>query len=342
VVRDAAPPSTPEPPDKGDVMGRTTTIRGLLVAATAAAAMLAPVATGGGAQAVGSGRLAGTLHTTGTDTTIYTSAGLPVRLLGFNWPGTPPGGRTDALKAKDACGKVWRTPADHLPAYTFNYDNMYQVIHDWGYNTIRIPVAWHNLEPVAPVWDAATGRYVHSWSTAYLNDLKSMVTKAQAAGLYVIFDMHRDFWGPALHNIIKWNGQPGMCEGTGMPRWLNPSIDAKASATQTVDAYNAMNWFYRNLPDPASITTHETPWQLFEDAWSELSYVFSARSGFPAYQAVVGADVLNEPYSKYVGGNPPAGQTVLQAAASRLNAFYTATAPAITAENTGLLLFLDD
>jgi hypothetical protein len=103
-----------------------------------------------------------------------------------------------------------------------------------------------------------------------------------------------------------------------------------------------MNWFYRNLPDPASITTHETPWQLFEDAWSELSYVFSARSGFPAYQAVVGADVLNEPYSKYVGGNPPAGQTVLQAAASRLNAFYTATAPAITADNPGWLLFFED
>ena len=103
------------------------------------------------------GRLDGTLHTSGTDTVIYTAANQPVRLLGFNWPGTPTGGRTEALKAKDACGKVWRTPADKLPGFTFNYDNMYQVIHDWGYNTIRIPVSWNNLEPVAPVWDATSG-----------------------------------------------------------------------------------------------------------------------------------------------------------------------------------------
>jgi len=321
---------------------RATRIRRQLVVAAVAASLLTPAAASRGAQAAAAGRLDGTLHTSGTDTRIYTATNQPVRLLGFNWPGTPTGGRTDALKAKDDCGNVWRTPADRLPGLTFNYDNVYQVVHDWGYNTIRIPVSWNNLEPVAPVWNAATGQDVHSWSAAYLNDLRSMVTKAQAAGLWVVLDLHQDFWSPALHHIVKWNGQQGLCEGVGMPRWLDPSIDAKPSATQQVDFYNAMNWFYRNVPDPASTLTHATPWQLFQSAWSELSYVFSARSGFPAYRAVVGADLLNEPYAKYVGGSPPAGQTVLQAAGSRLAAFYTAAAPAVTTDNPGWLLFFED
>jgi hypothetical protein len=35
------------------------------------------------------------LHTTGTDSLIYDSANVPVRLVGFNWSGTDLGGRAD-------------------------------------------------------------------------------------------------------------------------------------------------------------------------------------------------------------------------------------------------------
>jgi len=92
-----------------------------------------------------------TLHTTGTDSRIYDAANRPVRLVGFNWPGTPTGGRRDNLATPDACGKTWRTPADSVARLAFNYDDMYQRIKGWGYNVIRVPVSWHNLEPVAPV-----------------------------------------------------------------------------------------------------------------------------------------------------------------------------------------------
>ena len=232
--------------------------------------------------------------------------------------------------------------ADAIGGLTFNYDNSYQSMRSAGYNVMRIPISWNNLEPVAPVWSTNLNSYVHSWNQNYLNDLKSMVTKARAAGLMVILDMHQDYWSPSLHHITNWNGAPGYCEGVGMPRWLDPSIDAKASTTQNLDFYNAMNWFYRNIQDPTSTITKATPWQLFSSAWSLLSYTFSSSSGFADYQAVVGSDILNEPYYSYVGGSPPAGQTVLQASGSRLAAFYNAMAPAITAYNPSWLLFFND
>ena len=254
------------------------------------------------------GASAGTLHTSGTDTRIYSAGGQPVRLLGFNWPGTPTGGRTDALKAKDDCGNVWRTPADKLSGLTFSYDNMYQVVHDWGYNTIRIPVSWNNLEPVAPVWNATTGQYMHTWSAAYLNDLRSMVTKAQAAGLWVVLDLHQDFWSPALHHIVKWNGQQGLCEGVGMPAGWTPASTRSPARPSRSTSTNAMNWFYRNVPDPASTLTHATPVAAVPGRRGR-SCPTSSRPARASrrYRAVVGADLLNEPYAKYVGGEPARG-----------------------------------
>ena len=235
---------------------------------------------------------------------------------------------------------MWRTPADKLPGFTFNYDNMYQVVHDWGYNTIRIPVSWNNLEPVAPVWNATTGQYVHTWSTAYLNDLRSMVTKAQAAGLSVVLDLHQDFWSPALHHIVKWNGQQGLLRGRRDAALARPQHRREGQRHPAgVDFYNAMNRFYRNVPDPASTTTHATPWQLSPSAWSELSYCLLRPLGVPAYRAVVGADLLNEPYAKYVGGSPPAGQTVLQAAAPAQRLLH-GRAPAVTGRQPGLAALL--
>jgi aryl-phospho-beta-D-glucosidase BglC (GH1 family) len=322
-------------------MGRTRRIHRATAIVAAAVVALAPAVVGTGtASAAVTPALAGPLHTTGTDSVIYDAANTPVRLVGFNWAGMEQGGRNDALKATDACGAIWRTPADGIGAVKF--DDMYQRVRDWGYNVLRLPISWNDLEPVAPVWSDSLGRYDHTFNTAYINDLKSIVTKAQAAGLSVILDMHQDYWSPSLHHITNWDGSQGYCEGAGMPRWLNPSIDAKATTTQNTDFFNAMNQFYRNVRDPGSTLTRNSPWGLFYSAWDWISYNFSSRSGFPAASAVVGADVLNEPYVSYVGGNPPAGQTVLQAAGARLRTFYNALAPAIANWNPNWLLIFED
>ncbi len=285
--------------------------------------------------------LAAPLRTNGTDSRIYDVNNTPVRLVGFNWGGTDRGGRSDYLKTPDACGLVWRTPADPI-VNGVAFNDFYSNLRAWGYNTIRLPISWHNLEPVAPTWSSSLNRYVHKFNPTYVNDLKTMVTRARAAGLSVILDMQQDFWSPALHHVVNWDGSPGYCEGAGMPRWLYPSIDAKAQTTQSTDFYNGMNWFFRDVHDPTMTLNRQSPWQMFYSAWDYLSYTFSARSGFAGAAAVIGADIFNEPWFAYVGGNPPAGQTVMQAAGIRLRNFYSAIAPAITNWNPSWLLFFED
>ena len=123
---------------------------------------------------------------------------------------------------------------------------------------------------------------------------------------------------------------------------MYPSIDAKASTTQNTDFYNGMNWFFRNIHDPQATVTNATPWELLGDAWEMLSYEFSPASGFAAADAVVGADIFNEPYWSYVGGEPLPGMSVLQTAGVRLQNFYTAMAPSITGNRPSWLLFFQD
>ena len=60
------------------------------------------------------------------------------------------------------CGRTWRTLADRLSGLTLTYDDFYQNLRNWGYNVIRLPIQWHNLEPIAPTWDAQGGPYVHT------------------------------------------------------------------------------------------------------------------------------------------------------------------------------------
>jgi aryl-phospho-beta-D-glucosidase BglC (GH1 family) len=273
---------------------------------------------------------------------IYDAEDRPVRLVGFTWTGTEIGGRDDQEKAADACGVTWRVPADPIGNQYGNYDSMYADIRASGYNVLRVPVSWNNLEPVAPVWDETSNSYTHTWNPVYVTGLKSMVRKARAAGLLVILDMHQDLWSPALHNITTLKGKKPRCEGAGMPRWLYPTLDVKKDTTEKDDVRDAANWFFRNVHDPLCTVTRADPWQLLYAAWDQLAYQFSAQSGFPDYGAVVGADLFNEPYIEYVGGSPADGQSVLEASGTRLQALYSALAPAITARNPGWLLFFQD
>ena len=278
----------------------------------------------------------------GADGVIYDAEDRPVRLVGFTWTGTEIGGRDDQEKAADACGATWRVPADPIGNQYGNYDNMYADIRASGYNVLRVPVSWNNLEPVAPVWDETSDTYTHTWNPVYVTGLKSMVRKARAAGLLVILDMHQDLWSPALHNITTLEGKNPRCEGAGMPRWLYPTLDVKKDTTEKDDVRDAANWFFRNVHDPLCTVTRADPWQLLYAAWDQLAYQFSAQSGFADHGAVVGADLLNEPYIKHVGGSPADGQSVLEASGTRLQALYSALAPAITARNPGWLLFFQD
>ena len=82
----------------------------------------------------------------------------------------PVGGATIRRRQTVRRGLAYARGPDGRPPVTF--DNMYQVLRDWGYNVIRLPISWNNLEPVAPVWNVERRHYVHTWNQTYLNDLE--------------------------------------------------------------------------------------------------------------------------------------------------------------------------
>ncbi|MCZ7584359.1 MAG: glycoside hydrolase family 5 protein [Deltaproteobacteria bacterium] len=66
----------------------------------------------------------------------------------------------------------------------------------WGFNVVRLPIAWRYLEPDEGVYDAD-----------YLIDhVEPTIDAASAAGLRVILDMHQWKWSPC-------------CGGNGAPEW---------------------------------------------------------------------------------------------------------------------------
>ncbi|HDH97146.1 MAG TPA: glycoside hydrolase family 5 protein, partial [Proteobacteria bacterium] len=78
----------------------------------------------------------------------------------------------------------------------------FQRMASWGFNVVRLPIAWSYLEPEPGVWDES-----------YLVDVvEPVVGYAHDAGLMVILDMHQWKWSPC-------------CGGNGAPVWTCADID---------------------------------------------------------------------------------------------------------------------
>ena len=238
------------------------------------------------------------------------------------------------------CGGTWRTPADRQPGLTITYDDFYQNLRNLGIqrHPPPDPVAQHRADR------ADLGRPSRAvrpqLEPNYLNDLRSMITKARAAGIMVILDMQQDFRSPALHNITNWDGAPGIVKGTAC-RGGCTHRSTSSRPPRSDRFYNGMNWFFRNIHDPMATVTRVTPWELYGDVWKMFPTSSRLRPAFLPTRRC-GRRSLQRPWWSYVGGSPPAGQTVAQAAGSRLHAFYTGLAPSITANTPNWLLFFQD
>jgi aryl-phospho-beta-D-glucosidase BglC (GH1 family) len=149
-------------------------------------------------------------------------------------------------------------------AYSFSTDDA-AMVHDAGFNVIRLAISWSRLEP-------SRG----SINTAYLDQIDNMVSMLEQHGLYTVLDMHFTLvFGPHFG-------------GAGAPTWA------------TLPAVPGFEWSsvwalkYVIAPDAHAAYAYS----LIADDWQrDFRMVWQAvAKRFHYSSSVAGYDIRNEPY----------------------------------------------
>jgi hypothetical protein len=178
----------------------------------------------------------------------------------------------------------------------------------FGFNVIRLPITWANLEPNPPS-RGADGRPVHTYDQTYLAAVDSAVHAFTSRGIAVIIEMAQSHWSPAFTDIPQANSTI-KCQGVGMPIWLypHPTIETEIQARQD---------FFSNVADVQ---------QGYVDVWKLIAQRYASNP------MVIAGDMMNEPYTK--GHIAPADL--------RLNALYQKLGSAIRSVDPHLVLIFQD
>ena len=127
----------------------------------------------------------------------------------------------------------------------------------WGFNIIRLPIAWSLLEPAPGVWNDA-------YLSAYLAPI---VDCAARAGLRVLIDMHQWLWSPAF------------ASGLGEPAWTCEQFADWPAPFNEFAEFAATGDFWR----------HPDYLDDYVEAWNRISQFFADQP------AAYGFDLFNEP-----------------------------------------------
>jgi len=207
-----------------------------------------------------------------------------------------PSGKEVILRGVNGSGMEWGAGVswqDHTTTQTqFPYGryappwpSMAKNLQSWSFNTVRVPIAWANLENVDG------GPY----NQHYLEDLDTLVQQLADQHLAVIFSMHQWDWSPVFKAPKPVTGE--LIHGNGWPVWLypddwfttnpvtlqprNPPLTNESDGQQA-----ASREFFRNKR-----IVHGKPIQdCYVDLWTFLAQHYA---NFPN---VIGADMMNEPY----------------------------------------------
>jgi endoglycosylceramidase len=134
-----------------------------------------------------------------------------------------------------------------------------------GFDVVRLPIAWSNLEPHRGVFDEH-----------YLDRIAAAVSLLNAHGLYVVLDMHSLGYSP----VYGGSGAPmwATVQGVPDPVW-GPMPSAGRLLSPAINVSTAHFWVSTTLQD-----------QYFA-AWQFVARRFREVSG------VAGYDLINEPHS---------------------------------------------
>jgi hypothetical protein len=178
----------------------------------------------------------------------------------------------------------------------------------WGFNSVRIPLAWSNIEPEAPL--ATAGGITHHWNEEFLSSLDSFINDLTNHGLAVVLDMHA---GYRLHP-----DRP--CESASLPLWADPP----PSADETAAATARCAFLQGAIPTGPTGNT----W----DQFTAMSTMLAQR--YASNPQVVAMDMLNEPY--------PRRGTACAVSGVRIGDLYEQIAQSVRLASPSLSLIAED
>lgn len=137
-------------------------------------------------------------------------------------------------------------------------------VASWGFNCVRLPISWDNVEHVPGTYDVT-----------YLATVDAVVTRFTAAGIAVLIDMHQNQWSVEFRQPdgLPWSPTDGHAQGDGMPLWAYPGGAPNDTAAR--GAWLAAGNF-----------------TAFAAMWQQVAQRYNSNS------LVIGFDILNEPYCK--------------------------------------------
>ncbi|MGH7685842.1 MAG: glycoside hydrolase family 5 protein [Candidatus Dormibacteria bacterium] len=214
------------------------------------------------------------------DDHIVDSTGRTVLLHGFN---------DDALLEST----VHPAPLDETDA---------QLMEQNGFDVVRLPIAWSNLEPHRGVFD-----------DRYLDRIAAAVSLLNAHDIYVVLDMHSLGYSP----VYGGSGAPmwATVQGVPDPVW-GPMPSAARLLSPAINISTANFWLSTSLQDD------------YFQAWQFVARRFRDSSG------VAGYDLINEPHSFPL---PP-----FRFDKDQLFPFYQRGVEALGAADPNHLFFLDN
>jgi endoglycosylceramidase len=151
-----------------------------------------------------------------------------------------------------------------------------------GYNAVRLQFIWEAFEPESGVYD-----------DSYLARMVEVAEACGARGLYVVIDIHQD-------GFSRFSARG--C-GAGFPAW---AVSPRAQVEAPDNGCDCKDWVARLVTDPNFFKSAR---DFYADVCGVrtrfLAMLGRAASGFAACPAVVGYDLLNEPWADEVGELAP-------------------------------------
>jgi endoglycosylceramidase len=209
--------------------------------------------------------------------------------------------RAEGRSIVDQAGDVALLRGANFYGYEYGFldrhtESDYKRMASWGFNVVRLPVAWNFIEPQQGVYDER-----------YLSYVDRDIKWAKKYGLYIILDMHQFGWSPYFTYFDP------LGRTAGVPSWAVSTYadTAEGNARARAD-------FWESLGPNGTPTSDMNPsmQDRFVQMWKYVASRYAQQETVAAY------DLFNEPTVYSSGGGNVKYYDVSKLCSETLPAFY--------------------